>query len=456
MTAVTLPPLPRPVPPLTADAATVRDYAADLLAASAQLDDLGSFVAGGARIDDWHGLAASSYHLAIEPLGRRADAMSLALRGVARRCDSHADALTRLLARREGAEQHRAHLVAQIDQLRARAGAATGPDAARLQVECDDCARQVRAYEADLDAWGADLAAEEEGMRSAFERVLTLEEIERTYAGVEDPADEALAGMPGPDATPVEVNAWWDGLTHAEQLAIVAAAPRAIGNRDGIPAWARHDANTVALDSDLAAWEHLETQGLLTPEEERWLENARAAKDAIGTIEAGIDPATLDGVESQLYLYDPTAFDGDGAIAVSAGSLDTAANVAVVVPGLGTDAESAPYQAERALTLYEASRYLDGVQDHRGDVLDRVRRPRQRALGRRVGRRGCGPGRPRHSRRGAPRRHHRRAACLPGRRACPPDRDRAQLRLHDRRTRGPRPRAPGRRPRPRRQPGRRR
>ena len=65
---------------------------------------------------------------------------------------------------------------------------------------------------------------------------------------------------------------------------------------------------------------------------------------------------------TQLYIYDPTAFDGDGAIAVSAGNLDTADNVAVVVPGFGTDAESAPYQAERALTLYESSRYLDGNQ----------------------------------------------------------------------------------------------
>ena len=32
------------------------------------------------------------------------------------------------------------------------------------------------------------------------------------------------------------------------------------------------------------------------------------------------------------------------------------------MPGFGTDAESAPYQAERARTLYESSRYLDGDQ----------------------------------------------------------------------------------------------
>ena len=43
---------------------------------------------------------------------------------------------------------------------------------------------------------------------------------------------------------------------------------------------------------------------------------------------------TGEPVGSQLYLYDPAAFDGDGAVAVSAGDLDTADNVSVSVPGL--------------------------------------------------------------------------------------------------------------------------
>ncbi len=47
---------------------------------------------------------------------------------------------------------------------------------------------------------------------------------------------------------------------------------------------------------------------------------------------------------------------------MSAGDLGTADNVAVTVPGLGTDGESAPYLAERARTIYESTRYLDGSQ----------------------------------------------------------------------------------------------
>ena len=72
-----------------------------------------------------------------------------------------------------------------------------------------------------------------------------------------------------------------------------------------------------------------------------------------------MDPVTGEPIETQLYIYDPSAFDGDGAVAISAGNLDTADNVAVTVPGFGTDGESAPYHAERALTLYESTRYLD-------------------------------------------------------------------------------------------------
>ncbi len=94
MTAITLPPEPRVVPALVVDPDAIGDCGGQLLAASAQFDDLGSFVAGGARVGDWGGQGATAYHSSIAPIGRRADAMSLALRGVARRVDAHATELT--------------------------------------------------------------------------------------------------------------------------------------------------------------------------------------------------------------------------------------------------------------------------------------------------------------------------------------------------------------------------
>jgi hypothetical protein len=359
MTTIHLPPLPRVAPTLTCDPAAISACGADLLAASAQIDDLGGFVAGAARIGDWTGDAATAYHQAIAPTGRRADAMSLALRSVAQRVEEHSAEMQRLLDRRTELEDLQQHLAQQVAHLRSRVATATEEDAADLQADCDRVKGQVEAYETDLGTWVADLAAEEQEMNQAFGRVLSAADVERIYGGVPDPADGALRDRPGAGATPAEVNAWWDSLTREQQQAIIAASPGSIGNLDGIPAWARDAANTVALDRDLADYAHTEGEGVLTDDERTWYENARAADDARHEIEGRVDPVTGEPIESQIYIYDPTAFDGDGAIAISAGNLDSADNVAVVVPGFGTDGESAAYQADRAATLYESTRFLD-------------------------------------------------------------------------------------------------
>ncbi len=359
MTTITLPPPPRAVPPLTCQPAAVRRCGGDLLAASAQIDDLGTFVAADARIDDWVGRGSARYHETIAPIGHQADAMSLALRAVATRVDAHADELQSLLDRRTDLEERRSHLAGEVARLRGEVGTATEEDAAALQAECDRVRREVAAFEVDLTTWAGDVAAEETEMVAAFRRVQDADAVERIYGGVADPADGALATKPGAGASPREVNAWWDSLTRAEQQAIIAAAPGAIGNLDGIPADARNDANTVALDRDLADWTHTESLGELTDDERTWLENARAADEARNNITDRVDPVTGEPIETQIYLYDPAAFDGDGAIAISAGNIDSADNVAVLVPGFGTDAESAGYQADRAATIYESTRFLD-------------------------------------------------------------------------------------------------
>lgn len=359
MTTITLPPEPRAVPPLTVEPGSIRSCSAQLLAASAQIDDLGSFAAGDARISDWTGQGASAYHTSVEPIGRQADAMSLALRGVARRIDAHAQEMETLETTHTDLEERRVHLMQQIAQLRSEATGAKEEEAAEIQAACDRVKREVEVFETDLTAWGTDLATEEAEMNEAFGRVMELDAVDRLYGGIADPADEALATMPPAGSSPTEVNQWWDGLTTEQQQAIMAASPGSIGNLDGIPAGARDEANTVALDRDLADWEALEEEGLLTDDEKTWLENARAADEARTDIEGRTDPVTGEPIESQIFIYDPAAFDGDGRIAISAGNLDTADNVSVMVPGLGTDAESAAYLANRAGTVYESTRFLD-------------------------------------------------------------------------------------------------
>ncbi|MEJ7795519.1 MAG: alpha/beta hydrolase [Nocardioides sp.] len=364
MTTITLPPVPRPIPALTVDPGGIRACGADLLAASANIDDVGTFVAGDARIGDWTGVGSSAYHGSIAPIGQRADAMSLALRGVARRVEAHAEEMQSLETRRGELDELRGYLVQQTAVLRAQASGATEEDAAAIQADCDEVTRQVRVLETDIDTWTADVATEESEMNEAFARVQTLDQVEREYGGVADPADAALATKPPVGASPAEVNAWWDGLTQEQQDAIVAASPGAIGNLDGIPATARDGANTVALDRDLAELEDLEDADLLTGDERTWLENARAADEARDRIEGGVDPVTGEPIESQIYIYDPAAFNGDGRIAIAAGNLDTADNVAVTVPGFGTDSGSAPLMADRAMTIYESTRFLDPSQSN--------------------------------------------------------------------------------------------
>ena len=359
MTAPVLPREPGPVPPLVVDPARIRDFAVDLLAASALLDDLGGFVGSGARIGDWDGLGSAAYDGAIRRLGATADAMSLALRAVGRRVEQHADEMGRLAERRLGLLEERRHLVDRAATLALQAHGVPASLVETLVPELAEHAGTVCAFEAELERWAAALAAEEQEMRAVLARVLTAEQVAQHYAGCADPADPALATAPPPGAAPEDVRDWWGGLVRSQQLALVAAAPGAIGNRGGVPAWARDAANTVALERDLAVWQARDAAGLLTPDEERWLENARAAREARAVIADGRDPDTAAPLTSQLYAYQPTAFGGDGAVALAAGDVGRADDVSLVVPGFGTDASSVAGLAVRAVSLVVAARTLD-------------------------------------------------------------------------------------------------
>lgn len=356
---ITLPPVPVEVPDLDVDPAAILAYARALLAGSAQVDDLGSFAAGPARIPSWRGDSGTTYAATIAPVGTTADSASLALRRVGLRVDQHGDEMARLLGDRTGLVLRRDDLVRRVGELATRATSLTTSDAASFQQECDRMAGDVRRFTDDVRSWTGRVAHEEAEMNEAFLALMTVDQALSTYAGADDPADGALASMPGPGASPEQVHRWWEGRTHDQQWAIFVAAPGAIGNRDGIPSWARDRANTVALDRDLATWSDLERRGLLTPEEQVGYANALSAHDALDRMGDALDPVTGEPVRTSLYTYDPSAFGGDGRVAIAAGDPDTADNVAVVVPGFGTDMGSAEYQAARAVDLYTDARSLD-------------------------------------------------------------------------------------------------
>ncbi len=368
MTTVRLPPPPSVMPPLVVEPAQVHDCALHLQAACTRLDDLGSYAAGPARLGDWTGVASAAYHREVAAMGRGADAMSLALRRVARRVEDHGDVLTHLREQYDDLARVSVSLAGGIEMLRHDIAAAT-PDrivalAPILQARSDAVAAHIAAYEAERERWVHDLAREEREMIAAFERVLTLESVERRFGGVADPADRALATLPAPGALPAHVRAWWRALGPAERAGLVVAAPGVIGNLDGLPALVRHRANRVRLERDLAGLRAKQDRGVLTSPERALLRNAEAAEGACDRVEGLVDPRTGRPVPVRLHLYDPTAFAGDGAVAISVGDLDTAADVSLLVPGLGSDGAAIGGVTDAAIALYEAARERDGSVEH--------------------------------------------------------------------------------------------
>ncbi len=82
-------------------------------------------------------------------------------------------------------------------------------------------------------------------------------------AGVTDAApvtgyDDVAALVPAgptpsvPVADPAQAADWWSGLTPAIRQEVIAGDPAAVGQLDGLPAWARDQANRRSLDLALA------------------------------------------------------------------------------------------------------------------------------------------------------------------------------------------------------------
>jgi Alpha/beta hydrolase len=124
------------------------------------------------------------------------------------------------------------------------------------------------------------------------------------------------------DRSPGPVASWWGGLSAAQQRAVVATHPAEVGSLDGLPGWARDLANRRLLDVALRA---------LPPDDPQHAMAAVVAAE-VARHEEGGQPV-------QLLQFDPP---GD-LVALSLGDIDTAAAVALLVPGiLTTPADDLP------------------------------------------------------------------------------------------------------------------
>ncbi len=174
------------------------------------------------------------------------------------------------------------------------------------------------------------------------------------WAGREDAAarelDAALA------RAAAEIRSGGDGL--AARLAALdlpaavhpAGAPPAhpVRQAEVRSAAQRDRENRARLAADLRA-----LRGRARTREER----ARLA--TLEAIDARLNELGRGGETVQLFEYEPGAFGGDGIDVVAIGDLDTARNIGVIVPGMGTTAASIGSVTRDAARLQVAARRAD-------------------------------------------------------------------------------------------------
>ncbi|MGI5132017.1 alpha/beta hydrolase [Pseudonocardia sp. CA-107938] len=269
--------------------------------------------------------------------------------------------------------------------------------------------RTVTLLPEQVDAYRADRIAQMTALRTQLDTILgRADEIDaaladilaRAAAGQIDDgaattlagaADHVLGGVAVPEPPPVTAgpsatNAWWTGLTDAQREAVLLRDPGLVGNRDGIPASVRDEANRAQLpdqlgrlDSDLAA-SQARLAALLAahpitsidpPTPQVYAEVARL-KEHIADVQVRHDAAvaiqsTIAAPDRQLLLLDLGPPGGHAPhAAVAVGNVDTAKHVAVFTPGMTTTV---------AGSVGGYTRDMQGVRDVAAAELKKVGQP---------------------------------------------------------------------------------
>jgi hypothetical protein len=170
--------------------------------------------------------------------------------------------------------------------------------------------------------------AESEGVLAGLLPMLAAS---RSAAGVGD-------GLPLPGSPPGVVRAWWAALTPDEQQRTLTRHPAEVGSLDGLPGAVRTQANEQQLAADLAM---LRAKNALSDDEQRWLRSCELVQQHLDRVRSDEDPFTLEPMTAQLLVFAPAAFGWEGRVAIVVGDVDTADNVAFLVPGLNSTVDSA-------------------------------------------------------------------------------------------------------------------
>lgn len=323
------------------------------------MSDVAEWMTAHGAPDDWTGDAAEAADHAMTGYARDTSAAAAAFTRVAAACDRYVDRIVALTTVREGLLARRTRLNQDIDDLHTRIAKSTADDVAALEAQSRALQGRADRLVDDITTLWDDVEAAEDRLIEAFRAVDTTGEgadaADRDMTDIGALRSELTALGGDPDA----INEWWEGLTRAEQEALKIGDPDLVGNTNGIPTGDRDEANRTSLDRDLDRLTATQEAGEdLTKEEQRLLDRARAAQTSLDIPAAnGLPDVDGDGVgdpvDVNLLVYQPGAFGGDGAVAVSYGDPDTADNTAVIVPGITNDGTTIPGNAADAYTLYQ-------------------------------------------------------------------------------------------------------
>ena len=345
------------------DPAGVDSLATTLYATSGRYEEFADRAHELQGLASWQGLAYDAYKVASTEASAEHSAMSTTVRRVARGVTGFADTLRDLVRAYDDLVELKSDLDSRRTALIADINAAVDvtenhiaafrersvelrADYSELVQADDDLQRRVRE--------NATL------LRQVFEAADTLSESTSPDGGIPPLAESAMnqPGAPGSGATPEQVKDWWDHLSGAEREAVIAAYPERVGQGDGLPADARDQANRIMLDDDLARLASKAEDGTISPLEQKVLDNAEQARDSLANADSFTDPLDPDlQPGGTLWLYDPSAYDGDGRVGIAVGDLDHATDVALFTPGINTDMQDTTRYTDKMMNLYEAARY---------------------------------------------------------------------------------------------------
>jgi Alpha/beta hydrolase len=173
--------------------------------------------------------------------------------------------------------------------------------------------------------------------------------------------------LPGPDASPEEVHAFFASLTDAQREELVRAHPELIGPMAGAPVEMRYEANLILMERALPSLRAERDAAAEALEDARadfarwgWIPHLRGvlAGRVVGRArELELAEAKLALTEEwaasdrQFLLYDPA---GDGKVVEVIGDLASAEHVAMFVPGMANDISDFESMRTRGVNLQQA------------------------------------------------------------------------------------------------------